>query len=86
MEELGDSGIVDGLAEELGHRNIIVFEELCHGGIQVAWHVHLSLIQVRWYHFVEELSDRDIIGLQILGHSNVVRGLEELGDRRVIGC
>jgi hypothetical protein len=72
MEELGDSGIVGGLAEELGHRDIIVFEELRHGSIQVPWDVHLGLVQVGGYHFVEELSDRNVIGLQILCHSNVV--------------
>ena len=61
MEEFGDSGIVGGLAEELGHRDIIVFKELRHGGIQVPWDVHLRLVEIGWHHLVEELSDRNIV-------------------------
>ena len=72
MEELSNSGIIGSLAEELGHRDIIVFEELCDGGIQIAWHVHLTLIQVSWYNLVEELSDRDVIGFEVFGYSNVI--------------
>ena len=49
MEEFGDSGIVGGLAEELGHRDIIVFEELRHGSIQVPWDVHLGLVSLILY-------------------------------------
>ena len=61
MKELGDSGIVGGLAEELGNRDIIVFKELCHGGIQIPWDVPLCFIKISWYHFVEELSDGNVV-------------------------
>jgi hypothetical protein len=33
MQELGNSGIIGGLAEELGHWDIVVFQELGYGGV-----------------------------------------------------
>ena len=63
VEEFGDGDVVGLLLEELGNRDIVLFQELRDGGVQELGDGHVVAL-------LEEFSHRDVI-LKELGHGGV---------------
>ena len=84
MKEFSNCDIVWALVKELCNRDIIVFEELSDGGIQIPAHINTILLEVGRNNLVEELGDCNVVCLEGPWDCITTLSAKELCDSDVV--